>query len=395
MIRMASCGLMWVVLGIAVGAAGDVVVLQNGDRVEGEIVSETPTEVHIKRAYKSGNIKFTDKIERSRIARIEKGEAEAPAPGSIAAQTRPSASQPIALTDADRKELIKVALEQWEKQNYSGAGITLSKLINGSTKLELSRLSKEVESKIELSLGDMAAEAHLQSAIARSRGQGVVLPYVTDYEKPYLVPRLIDAYEEAMTKPVGADPPPAPKPPARTGVKKTTRPKAGEPSAQAEPPPSPAASQPVGDTYVLAQLLEAPAPFTGTPGEATAVARQIRLASSLLTARIKYDGAYKSNPDVKTDVDAKKKQLADLDRALFSKARPAASGREMKARPPAGMMGGPQQPQVGQGPRGPMGPEDGEQARGANQARKMINKVRDRQDGEPDEPDNEDMDDNR
>lgn len=395
MSRMANCGLMWVVLGIAVGAAGDVVVLQNGDRVEGEIISETAAEVHIKRAYKSGNIKYTDKIERSRIARIEKGEVEAPAPGSIAAQTRPSASQPIALTDADRKELIKVALEQWEKQNHSGAGITLSKLINGSTKPELNRLSKEVESKIELSLGDMAAEAHLQSAIARSRGQGVVLPYVTDYEKPYLVTRLIEAYEEAMTKPVGAEPPPAPKPPARTGPRKTMRSKAGEPSVQPEPPPPPAASQPVGDTYVLAQLLEAPAPFAGTPEEATAVARQIRLASSLLTARIKYDGAYKSNPDVKTDVDAKKKQLADLDRALFSKTHPAAPGREMRARPPAGMMGGPQQPNVGQGPRGPMGPEDGEQTRGANQARKMINKVRDRQDGEPDEQDNDDTNDNR
>ena len=384
-------GLVLVVLGMAVAAAADVVILQNGDRIEGEIVSDTPAEVLIKRSYKTGGIKYTDKIERSRIARVEKGQTEPAESTPSAAQSKPSASQPAPLTDAERKDLLKTALGHWEKQEYAGVGPILSKLINGSTKVELNRMSKEVENQISISLGDMAAEAHLQAAIARAKGQGVVLSYVTEYEKPFLVPRLIDEYDKALKEPFSAQPAavkPAPKPVTKQPKGKTTgHGKAGEQPAPAPQPETPPASQPAGKQFVLAELMEKEGSLEGlTTEERTAVSRQIRFASSLLLARIRYDGEYKTNTEVKNDIEAKKKQLATLQKELSGKSSEAASGKENKSRPTTGGMGGGAHEKGGPGAGG-HGP-GGDQRMDDKDARpvqKMLNKIkRENQEGGPD-----------
>jgi hypothetical protein len=378
MIRKTVYRFVLVVLGVAVTAFGDVVILESGDRVEGEIVSETPAEVLIKRTYKTG-IKFTEKIERSKIARIEKGEVEASvsAPVSATAHSRPAASQPVALSDAEKKELLDNALARWGKQDYAAAGTALSKLINGSSRAELDRMSKEtVEKSIELSLADMAAEAHLQAAIARSKGQGLTLPFVTEYERPSLVPRLIDAYDEALKKPVSIEPAPA-KPVAKP-KSKTPRPKPGEQAAAPAPEPVPA-SQPAGKP--LAELLKDTGPFTGTHEEVTAITRQIRFAASLLTARVHYDSEYKTNPEVKKDLDNQKKQLADLQRKVSGKTVEGAA-KEPKGK--SGTAGGAQQPAHGVGPAGHAGAQTEEQQseKASKQAQKLVKKLNSEMAGE-------------
>lgn len=355
------------VLGLAVAASGDVIILQNGDRIEGEIISETTSEVMIKRVYKAG-IKYTDRIERGLIARIEKGPSEA----TGSAQTAPSQAQPTQpaeLTDAERKELLATALAHWEKKDYAGAGATLSRLINGSMKTDLNRMSKEVEERVQVSLGDMAAEAHLQAAIIRSRGSSVTLSYITDYERPYLVPRLISAYQEALKKPIRVEPPTRP---AQKSKTKSTKLKPGE----AEPPPDPAppASQPEAPTFELAKLLDAPAgPFNGTREEAAAISRQIRFASSLLAARMRYDGAYKTNPAVRDEIKKEQERLAALQKDLFGKPTESKQNREPReSRTPAeGGVDGHSQGRHG-GP-GHEGPGDGDPA--TQKLRKRIEQI--------------------
>jgi len=316
------CGALSAVLGLAVAATGDVIILQNGDRIEGEIVSETPSEVMIKRMYKPG-IKYTAKIERGQIARIEKGPSE-PSESAQTAAPRSQTSQPAELTDAERKELLKTALAHWEKKDYAAVGTTLSRLINGSMKADLNRMSKDLEERAQVSLGDMAAEAHLQAAIIRSRGSSVTLPYVTEYERPYLVPRLIAAYQEALNKPIRVE---IPTKPAPKSAVKPTKPKPGEP----EPPPDiPPTSQPEAPTFELIRLLETPGSFNGTREEAAAVSRQVRFASSLLTARMRYDGDYKSKPEIRDEIKKEQGRLAALQRELSGKPPEPKQDRETK-----------------------------------------------------------------
>ena len=368
------------VLGLAVAASADVVVLQNGDRIEGEIVSETPTEVLVKRTYKNSSIKFTEKIERSRIARIEKGESNADTSSATAsaASSRPASSQPVALSESEKKELLKKALASWEKKDYAATGMTLSRLINGSSRDELARMSKELEAGIEVSLGDMAAEAHLQAAIARSRGQNVSLLYVTDYEKPYLVPRLIEAYKEALQQSVSPEPPAG----RSTPAKKTTKTTKGEPGYYAAPnPPSeaaaggepPAQSQPAARYFVLASLLDTPDKFDGNREEALAVAKHIRHLASMLLARTRYDNEYKSSTQVKDELKKERDRLTALQKVVLAKTGEAATAKEARGRPAMGMPPTGQQGNRGIGTQGrPGGPGQDRVGSPAHQLRNAI-----------------------
>ena len=371
------------VLGFAVAACAEVVVLQNGDRIEGAIVSETPTEVLIKRAYKNSSIRFTDKIERSRIARIEKGPVEnESAPATIAtAATRPASSQPIALAESDRQDLLNRALALWEKKDYANAGMILSRLINGSPRDELARMSKELEGKIETSLGDMAAEAHLQVAITRSRGQSVALQYVTDYEKPYLVPRLTEAYKQALQQAVSPEPLPTRAVPARTT--KTAKSESGrrpgpqpgqEQAYNTNPGAATAAqSQPAARSFVISDLLDKPQSFDGNREEAIAVGKHIRQVTSLLQYRMRYDADFRNNPAVRDDLRKEKDRLTALQRELLAKSGEASAMKEKESRPKSPVSS---QPRMGPGQRenelmGPGGP-----------AQRMLRQLRQQQDAE-------------
>ncbi|HSW45100.1 MAG TPA: hypothetical protein VLM89_05970 [Phycisphaerae bacterium] len=396
-------GWMVVVLGAALVAGGDVVILRNGDRVEGEIVSESPAEVQIKRTFRGG-IKFTEKIERSRIARIEKGESdEASATASSVAengpQSRPAASQPTVLTDADRKELLETALGRWEKQDYAAAGMALSRLINGTPSADLNQISRELEKRIELSLGDLAAEAHLQAAIVKARGQSVVLQYVTEYERPNLVPRLVQAYEAALAKPAGADLSTAH--PAHSRGRSTAKPdpgRTGHPAGRQaggkqagkeevkldETPPAEPASQPA---VTLAGLLDNPESFTGDREQIIAVGRHIRHVMSLLSARTRYDNEYRRNPELREELRKERERLTALQKALQSKAGEAATGRESRERDMQGHgpggMGGFGRPRPGEGEEEDLGMEGQENedpaARGVGKA---LRTIRQRQESE-------------
>jgi len=226
-------------------------------------------------------------------------------------------------------------------------------------------MSKELEANNEMSLGDMAAEAHLQAAITRSRGQNVSLLYVTDYEKPYLVPRLIEAYKEALQQSVSPEAPAGrPTPAKMTKSTKTTK---GEPGHHAGPPGSPgqppegatvgeppAQTQPAR-SFVLASLLEAPDKFDGNREEALAVAKHIRHLASLLLARTRYDNEYKSSTQVKDELKKERDRLTALQKVVLAKTGEAATAKEAKGRPAMGMPptgqqgqpGGPGQERVG------------------------------------------------
>jgi len=333
---------MWVGMGLllaaAVVASGDIVILQNGDRIEGEIVSESPSEVVIKRTFRSG-IKFTDKIERSKIVRIEKSEGGQEPSTATAASSESPESQPasslLTLTDADRKRLLDEAITHWEKQEYTNTGMLLSRLINASSTGELKELSAEVEKRLNLSLGDMAAEAHLQAAITRSRGSSVTLQYVTEYEWSYLVPRLINTYEEAIKTPARLESTTTAHPRAKTKTTAKTEspqgmPREDVPAAPESETPSPTSQPTVGP--VIADYLDNPQTFTGDREQAIALARQIRFALSLLSARMRYDSDYRSKPEVREELLKEKNKLLALQKEVLAKTGEAAAAKEREAK---------------------------------------------------------------
>jgi hypothetical protein len=189
-------------------ARADTIVLRNGEHVEGQIMSETANDVSIRRAFKSGNIKYVDKISRADILRIERA-ATQPADAAPAAPpaTQPSAAEPAlpAGKIADKPAFLDAAIKKFAKPDYNTAGMDLSRLIISSTPEELDRFSAAVQDKLGISLAELAATAHFQGTLDRAKGRAVQFPsYVTEYEKPALIPMIKDAYEKTIDAEVSA-----------------------------------------------------------------------------------------------------------------------------------------------------------------------------------------------
>src|SRR6185503_14959158 len=115
---------------LMVAFAGDapaaVVVLHSGDRIEGDIVKQTDDAVLVNRAYGRAGIRYTERIARVHIARIEESDSPTPPatqpeaipvvvrrPSTAPATPRLPASQPSreTLTPAEKSALLDAAIE--------------------------------------------------------------------------------------------------------------------------------------------------------------------------------------------------------------------------------------------------------------------------------------------
>jgi len=344
MTRSKVCALAAVLL-LSLAAAGgaDVVILRNGDRIEGEIVDTTPRQVSIRRVFKGGKIRYIDKIQRSNIARIEKkdgGTAPAPSGPTITppTATRPeqAASTQPSLSPDERHQILTTALARWKKHEYAGAGVDLSRLINNSPHEQLPELSAEVERKLDLSLADLAAETHLRAAIEKSKGHGVRLRFVTEYEKPALIPRLIDAYEDALTQKTRVEPS-RHRDPRRKAPSKTPRGRlpATLPADRLDKGNAPAEqrkdSRGPGRAYAIAGYLDRPREFEGGKEDARAFARQIRHAMGLLAERTRLDPEVKQSRSLRVELMRDKKRLLALHKAVLARAGGAMTPQEQEA----------------------------------------------------------------
>ena len=342
--RTARCVLAAVLL-LSLAAAGgaDVVILRNGDRIEGEIVDETPAEVAIRRAFRGGKIRYIDKIKRSNIARIEKTDNRTAPASSRPTITPPTATRPgqtaskKAILSADeRHQILTTALARWKKHDYAVAGAYLSRLINSSPREQLPELSAEIERKLDVSLADLAAEAHLRAAIENTKGHGVRLQFVTEYEKPALIPRLIDAYEDALTQESRVKPSRHRGPPRKARSKtRRGRPPATRPADRLDEGNAPAAERPnrsePGRAYAIADYLDRPREFDGNKEDARAFARQIRYAMGLLAERMRLDAEIKQSRTLRADLMGDKKRLLTLHKAVLARAGGAMTPQEQQA----------------------------------------------------------------
>lgn len=326
----------------------DTVVLHNGKRLEGRIVGGTANQLHLRQLTDSGQSAVTT-IDREHIAQIERSprpaqsrpagvpgqdgaDASAPAFGP-AEPTVATASAPSVELTAEQKRALIILVAKLRAEDFAGAAVDVSRLINSAETDDLEALSAESMQLSRKPLADLAAEIHFRAAIASRKGPGLRLPYVTEYEKPALIPMLIRAYEATLAS---ADDElkvefEAPAPPAETAQVvrpiRAATPKESDPGgprpwyeAYAQSRPAAAANEPDADgASTILEWIERPTAFEGSAAEAKALHARAYQALSLLNERIRLDSALRRNADLRRRLLTEKQQLTALAKALDEK----------------------------------------------------------------------------
>jgi hypothetical protein len=252
----------------------DIVVLHNGDRLHGQIVSESNSAISLRRLSSSGKSHFTQRIQQSEIARIIRTDTQPTSRPATITPERATATRPAdaGMTWPEKQELLTEAINSWKHKNLRATDIRLTGLMYFTTAAERTRLSAVVEDQLETTLADLAAEARLQAAIARAKDRPIDLEHVDNYVIPPLIVRLELTYADAMQQPVI--------------TKRKSR----------------ATTQPAGDPrFTVARWLDKPREFQGTRRQAEALARQARLARSLLSERLRLAPAATTPPSVRSE----------------------------------------------------------------------------------------------
>lgn len=332
-------------LGATSGLRADVVVLHNGDRIVGEIVAETDKEIHVRRSAYRNVGRYVDVIERFRIARVERDDnpvATQPAEDAARApEARPSAGSSEGLTepDAAMQRSLALAIARWQAEDFEGAGLDLSRLINSATAGQLEALSEDARQRAGRTLAELAADAHFRAATQR-RGRAIRLSYVTEYEKPALIPKLIDAFDAALraeVPPVGSDSDNvANREDRRARRGSATRPADEEDheaatSRPAEVPETQPAPQ--TEVYRIVDWLGRPDEFNAPPRTAEALAGHIHYAASLLAERLRLDPDVRRDRTLRSDLARQRFRLLDLAKVASNRARgtPATAARNAEA----------------------------------------------------------------
>ncbi|MCL2330820.1 MAG: hypothetical protein FWC56_05920 [Phycisphaerae bacterium] len=113
-----------------------------------------------------------------------------------------SAPSLIAMPDVhaspQTQHLLATALAEWRGEDFKLAGRSVTRLITQASPEERKAVSAYLQSDLEMTLAEFAAEAHWRSALAQRRGPYVRLESVTEYEKPELAVKLKTAYNAAL-----------------------------------------------------------------------------------------------------------------------------------------------------------------------------------------------------
>lgn len=343
----------WLVVMAALGLAGaanaEILVLITGDRVEGEIVSQTDSEILLRRSFSGNeNIRYVQRYNKSAVLRIEQSPvstAPAEPPPGVAS---PPTSRPMVLPPQpieDKKKFLEGIIGKWRAGKTAVAGLEATRLIGLSSPDELAEFSDNVRSELKLSLAELAAEAHWKAATEKGKNHAVHLNYVTNYELPALVPLLIKEYEAALKMEVKTQPPEARRD-TKAGapaVDQTSETRTTDVAAS-----TPAEGKPVdGNALTIANWIDRPTQFDAPRPEAVAFQRHVQYTLSLLAERIRLDPKVKRDKDLRASLNTKRMQFGQLLKAVTVKAigstrsggtraRPAASEAESNTNPPEG-----------------------------------------------------------
>jgi len=330
----------------------DTILLHNGDRIEGRIIGGTANYVHIRRSNEVGG-SYVDIVDRVNIASIQRDPPQAasrptnrlPKSGTHAGmpdEEGASASRPAADSAAvaapaelppDIQRALIVAIAKWRAEDYVNAGNELSRLINSADAGQREAMSAMTLATTAKTLAELAADAHMRAAIATRRGSAIRLPYVTEYEKPSLLPMLEAAYEAALVDrsdkvevkfetAAGARSERSEPQLAREQFAPAVRPAmaSARPWYEAYAQTRPAAEGDRDDkVYAVVDWLDRPEEFDGSPRQARALAPHVHLASSLLNERIRLDPALRRNADLKQRLMAERHRLNRLSKTLAAR----------------------------------------------------------------------------
>lgn len=301
-------------------ARADVVVLTNGDRIEGQVVSETPAFVSLRRRYQDRDITYVVEIPRERVARIEaQPVASAPAIDfTLPLEPPPPASQPA--RGVNKPALLNTVLDRWDRGQIALAATEMTRLLLASTPAELDELSPRCEARAGMTLAAFAAEVHWRAARLRSEGGAIRITGAVPYEMPALAPRLRKEYEQALRETVA----PAVKPVAvsraarqakRPGLA-TSQPAPAAPAASGDVTSQPAAvTPPDGEPLSIANWIDRPNELRLTKPEAAVFTDHVAFAASLIAERMRLDPEVRRDPTLQASLIGQRTRLLALWRA--------------------------------------------------------------------------------
>lgn len=370
MYRIAWC--MIIVAGMLAGShalelRADVVVLHDGSYIEGEVIGGTANQVYLRRASNSGGT-HVEVIDRAAVAWIDRRE-DPPA-------TRPVESVPDAPSDSSQKAVslsrmappasrpseppeeilspethraVIMAIAKWRAEDFVNAGMDLSRLINSSGPDQRAAMSTIIQANTGKSLAELAADAHFRAALANRRGPAIRLAYITEYEKPALIPKLVAAYEAALidrgdsgetvgrqrdsqlisrlgsdgqSRPDRSPAPSASETAASVAAAKTetraTRPWY-EAYAQTRPAPivdAVKADDQEEESFAVVDWWERPNEFEGSVSQARDLAPRVHRAINLLNERVRLDSALRRDAELKRQLMTDRQRLTTLSKTL-------------------------------------------------------------------------------
>jgi hypothetical protein len=287
----------------------------------------------------------------------EPTEAKTPA---TQAERRPEDDLNKPLKTEDKPRLLSEAIQQWRDKEYRQAGITFTRLINGSRKDELEALSAAAEKEAQMPLAELAADAHIEAAKKEQSKSGAIsIRHVTPYEKDTLAKKIDELYGKALAEPISATPasqaagtpaggesgaaaPPEANAdgkgndnkglhdanrrlhrgqPGGTGaIGRGERAAPGQPGGQ---PPAEGAAPSIAPVAIN-EFLNNPKEFSRrdtTPQQCAAFTKHISYAISLGSAKLQFDASLRTNKEEKTKLAEAKKKMTELRAIVEASAR--------------------------------------------------------------------------
>ncbi|MBI4582224.1 MAG: hypothetical protein HY718_21190 [Planctomycetes bacterium] len=237
-------------------------------------------------------------------------------PARTLAQSAPATSpgEPADVLSPQTVRSLIVAIAKWRAEDFAAAGRDLSRLINAATADERDAMSARTRATTGLSLAELAADAHYRAALAARRGAAIRLAYVTEYEKPALIPKLVEAYGAAIRERQERRPVQPAVPKARVPAGAASRPWYEAP-AYAQTRPASDSAEEVEDFAVI-DWIDRPEEFIGSTEQAKALAPRVHRAASLLNERLRFDPAVRDDPGLKERLLEDKQRLARLSKVL-------------------------------------------------------------------------------
>jgi hypothetical protein len=301
----------------------DLVVLYNGDHIEGRIVDESEEMISLLRSYKTGNITYVQKIKRSHIVSIERKAWEPVTQPAVGPASKPAVVKPELPSTPTKGQLSKLSeiIAKFQANDFAAIDASITKLIHQCSPGQLHRLSERVKQRLGISLADLAAEIHLSKAVKASKGRPIRLKYVTSYEQSSLIPRLVKAYDQALQQEIQL-------------VEAGGRARLQRLRASSKPSSHPASSQPVKRVkriLVITDWLAKPTEFDGTKSESEVFAKHIRYTLSLLNERIRLDLRSRKDREQRSRLFREKAGLTTLERAVRAREGGALTPTEREA----------------------------------------------------------------